>query len=134
MKKENLTKLAFVIVLLTGLIASLSIAGYYLQGKQQSSEGTATLIIRSLGSTKTERFKFSKGTPLGILKYNHRVETILNDNYIECIDDVCADGNYMWLFYVNDKAVNYGVKRYKLKDGDVVMFEFSNKDKMNDER
>jgi len=51
---------------------------------------------------------------------------MLNDNYIECIDGVCVDGNYMWLFYVNDKAVNYGVKRYKLKDGDVIMFKFTN--------
>ncbi len=126
MRKENLMRLSFAGVLLIGLIVSLSIAGYYLQGKQQSSDGEATLVIKSLGATKTERFKFSKGTPLGILKYNHRVETILNDNYIECIDDVCADGNYMWLFYVNDKAVNYGVKRYTLKDGDVIMFKFTN--------
>ena len=128
MRKENLTKWSFAGVLLIGLIVSLSIAGCQLQGKPQSSSGQATLVIRSLGATKTERFKFSKGTPLGILKYNHAVETILNDNYIECIDGVCADGNYMWLFYVNNKTINYGVKRYSLKDGDVVMFEFSNKD------
>ena len=127
MKKENLTKWLFVTALLVGLIASLSIGGYYLQGKQQSSEGTTTLIIKSLGTTKTERFKFTQGTPLGILKYNHRVETFLNNNYIECIDDVCADGNYMWLFYVNNKTINYGVKRYKLNDEDVIMFEFTNK-------
>jgi len=102
--------------------------GCRLEKKDQSSEGEATLIIRSLGGTKTERFKFSKGTPLGILKYNHAVETMLNDNYVECIDNVCADGNYMWLFYVNNKTINYGVKRYTLKDGDVLMFEFSDKD------
>ena len=100
--------------------------------EQQSSEGTATLVIKSPGGVKTERFKFTKGTPLGILKYNHRVETLLNDNYIECIDDVCADGNYMWLFYVNNKTINYGVKRYNLKDGDVVMFDFSDKDTSED--
>jgi hypothetical protein len=110
---------------LIGLIVSLSLAGYYLQGKGKSSEGTATLVIKSLGGVKTERFKFSKGTPLGILKYNHRVDTFLNDNFIECIDDVCADGNYMWLFYVNNKTINYGVKKYILKDGDVIMFEFT---------
>ena len=127
MKKENLTKWLFVTALLVGLIASLSIGGYYLQGKQQSSEGTTTLIIKSLGTTKTERFKFTQGTPLGILKYNHRVETFLNNNYIECIDDVCADGNYMWLFYINNKTINYGVKRYKLNDGDIIMFEFTNR-------
>ncbi len=92
---------------------------------QQSSEGTATLIIKSLGAQKTERFKFTRGTPIGILKYNHTVKTILNDNYIECIDSLCADGNYMWLFYANNKTVNYGVKRYKLIDGDVIMFEFT---------
>lgn len=96
-----------------------------MQEKQQSSNGQATLIIKSLGATKTERFKFSKGTPLGILKYNHTVETILNDNFIECIDGVCADGNYMWLLYINNKTINYGVKRYKLKNGDVVMFKFT---------
>lgn len=92
-----------------------------------SNEGEATLIIKGLGSTKTERFKFNKGTPLGILKYNHVVDTMLNDNYVECIDSVCADGNYMWLFYVNNETINYGVKRYRLKDGDVLMFEFSDK-------
>ena len=128
MKKENLTKLAFVIALLAGLILTTSLIGYYVEGNQQSNEGTATLIIRTLGATKTERFKFTKGTPLGILKYNHKVDTFLNDNFIECIDDVCADGNYMWLLYINNKTINYGAKRYKLKDGDVVMFEFSNKD------
>jgi len=112
-------------VLLIGLIVSLS--GCQFQGKQQNSGGEAILVIKSLGAVKTERFKFSKGTPLGILKYNHTVKTILNDNYIECIDDVCADGNYMWLFYVNNKTVNYGVKRYTLHDGDVVRFEFANK-------
>jgi hypothetical protein len=120
-------KLNSVRLLLIGLIASLSLVGCQLQEKQNNS-GEATLIIKSLGSTKTERFKFTKGTPLGILKYNYKVETLLNDNFIECIDDVCADGNYMWLFYVNNKTINYGVKRYELMDGDVVMFEFSNKD------
>ncbi|MEA2037624.1 MAG: DUF4430 domain-containing protein [Nanoarchaeota archaeon] len=94
-------------------------------GKQQSSQGTATLIIKALGQEKTERFKFTGGTPLGILKYNHRVDTFLNDNYIECIDDVCADGNYMWLLHVNNKTTNYGVKRYVIHDGDVIMFEFT---------
>lgn len=110
-----------------GLTASLSMIGCNLQENEPSSEGNATLTIKSLGSTKTERFKFSKGTPLGILKYNHKVDTILNDNFIECIDGVCADGNYIWLLYVNNKTINYGAKRYRLKEGDVVMFEFTNK-------
>ena len=104
---------------------ALSAIGYYLQKNPTITEGTATLIIKTLGSTKTERFKFEEGTPLGILKYNHRVKTTLNDNFVECIDDVCTDGNYWWIFKVNNKAINYGVKRYRLNDGDVIMFEFT---------
>ncbi|MBW2989080.1 DUF4430 domain-containing protein [Candidatus Woesearchaeota archaeon] len=108
-------------------MVSLILAGCFPQQKQGNSEGEATLIIDTLGSLKNERFKFKEGTPLGILRYNHKVETILNDNFIECIDGVCADGNYMWLFYINNKTANYGVKRYTLRDGDVVRFEFSDK-------
>ncbi|MBU0627596.1 MAG: DUF4430 domain-containing protein [Nanoarchaeota archaeon] len=84
-------------------------------------------MIKTLGTTKTERFKFSEGTPLGIIKYNHSVKTFLNDNFVECIDGVCADGNYLWLLKVNNKTVNYGAKRYELNDGDIVMFEFTNR-------
>ena len=128
MKKEVLMKLMFAAVLLGVLIASLSIQGQT-TSSLGSESGEATLVIKTIGATKTERFKFSEGTPLGILKYNHRVETILNDNFVECIDEVCADGDYMWLFYVNNKTLNYGVKRYMLRDGDAVMFEFSNQNK-----
>lgn len=127
MKKENSMRWMYAGLLLIGLIAALSITGYYLEKRQQNKQGEATLIVKTLGATKTETFKFSKGTPLGILKYNYRVKTILNDNFVECIDDVCADGDYMWLLYVNNKTVNYGAKRYMLNDGDVVMFEFTNK-------
>ena len=104
----------------------LALIGERLQGKQQSSNGTASLVIKTVGATKTERFKFSEGTPLGILRYNHAVKTFLNDNFVECIDDVCADGNYIWLVKVNNKTINYGAKRYEIDDGDIVMFEFTN--------
>lgn len=127
MKKENLTKWIFVTALLIGLIIALSLAGYYLQEKQQSNNGRATLIIKSLGETTEERFNFSDGTALGLLKNKHKIKAMLNDKFIECIDDVCADGGYLWLFYVNNKTINYGVKRYKLNDGDIIMFEFTNR-------
>ena len=127
MKKENLMKLVYATALLAGLVIVSALIGERMQGRQQSNSGTAELVIKTLGATKTERFKFSQGTPLGILKYNHSVRTFLNDNFVECIDDVCADGNYLWLLYVNNKTVNYGAKRYRIKDGDIVMFDFTNK-------
>ena len=125
MKKENSMRWIYAVVLLAGLIIGSSLIGYYLQGSQKSSEGTATLIIKVFDSEKTERFKFSEGTPIGILEYNHRVKTVLNGNFIECIDDACADGNYWWIFTVNNKTLNYGVNQYRLKEGDVIMLEFT---------
>ncbi|HZX45441.1 MAG TPA: DUF4430 domain-containing protein [Candidatus Nanoarchaeia archaeon] len=95
--------------------------------KEQPASGEATLVIDSLGSVKTERFKFSYGTPLGLLKYNHSVDTLFEGSFIECIDGICADGKYLWLLYVNNKTINYGAKKYRLADGDIVKFQFSNK-------
>jgi hypothetical protein len=109
-------------------VVVLSLIGCQKETDDQINGGNVTLIIKSLGTTKTERFKFSSGTPLEVVKYNHRVKTVLNDNFIECIDDVCADGGYWWLFYVNNKTINYGVKRYNLIDGDVILFEFNKQD------
>ncbi len=127
MKKEVLMKLVYATALLLGLIAASILIGYYLEGNKQPKEGNVTLVIDILGSQKTERFKFSTSTPLAILKYNHTVKTVLNNNFIECIDEVCADSNYWWLFKVNDKTTNYGVKGYRLSDKDTISFEFTRK-------
>lgn len=127
MKKEDLMKLMYAAALLAVLITGVILIGKNLQDSQQSSSGTAELVIKTLGATKTERFKFSKGTPLGILRYNHSVKTFLNDNFVECIDEVCADGNYWWVLKVNNRILNYGAKKYDLNNGDIVMFEFTNR-------
>jgi hypothetical protein len=110
-------------LLLIGLIAVQGCA------EKRIDSGQATLMIKSIGDTKTERFKFTKGTPLGILEYNHTVKTFLNDNFVECIDGVCASKEYIWLLYVNDNLINYGAKRYSLEDGDIVTFSFEKSSK-----
>jgi len=110
------------------LIGLLTVTGIYLRENQtESSHGEVTLIIKSLGVTKIERFKFSEGTALGLLSMNHSVKTMLDKDFIICIDGVCADKEYYWLFYVNNKTINYGAKRYRLKDKDVIKFEFTNR-------
>ncbi|MBW2975290.1 DUF4430 domain-containing protein [Candidatus Woesearchaeota archaeon] len=124
MGQVNLTRLRLISVLLLLLAAGLSITGCGSGSSNSSPEGEAKLVIRADGNEKTERFKFRKGTPLGILNYNHSVKTALNDNFIECIDGVCADSSHIWVVYINNKSLDHGLKRYKLSDGDVVMFEF----------
>jgi len=127
MKKADLMKRSYAIILLASFIIALSLVGYYLEEKQQNNKGTASLIIKTLGKTTTERFNFTKGNALGLLKQNHEVKTLLNDNFVECIDKVCANQDYLWGFYVNNKSINFGVKSYRLQDGDIIIFEFSNK-------
>ena len=120
-------KRTYALILLAGLIVAASLIGYYLEEKQQNNKGTASLIIETLGKTTNERFNFTKGTALGMLEQKHDVKTLLNDNFIECIDDVCTDKDYWWIFYVNEKEINLGVDNYRLKDGDKIRFEFTNR-------
>jgi len=82
-------------------------------------------MIKTLGQTTSESFNFTKGNALGLLQQNHDVKTLLNDNYIECIDKTCTNKDYHWLFFVNNKTINYGVKNYMLKDKDIIKFEFT---------
>ena len=105
-------------------MAIASLIGFYIEKKQLSNEGKAALIIRTLGETTREEFNFTSGTAWGLLNHNHNIRAILNDKFIECIDSICADGKYLWMFYVNNRTVNYGIKNYRLKDGDIIEFKF----------
>jgi len=102
----------------------LSLIGYYIETKEQNNSGEVILIIETIGTTITEKYNFSRASAIGLLKQNHEVKTILNDNFVECIDDICANSEYAWSFTVDNKSVNYGAKNYRLKDKDVVKFEF----------
>lgn len=127
MKKGILMKRSFALILLIGLATSLVLVGLKEQRKyQQSLEGNATLIIKSIGRTTTEKFKVVDATALELLKHRHKVE-LTYGKYLKCIDDVCANKEYMWNWYVNERLLSLGADDYKVKDGDKIKFEFVSK-------
>lgn len=104
-------------------MAIVTLVGYFLQEEQVVSEGNVTLVVESIGKTTVEEFDLDGMIVLDLLKNNHEV---INDYFVKCIDDVCADGKYSWLFYVNEEVVSEGVQRYEVNRGDKIEFRFKN--------
>jgi hypothetical protein len=42
------------------------------------------------------------------------------NKYIVCVNGVCKEGDYSWVYYVNDKPMNQGLDVYQVRDGDAV--------------
>lgn len=127
MKKADLMKKSFVLILLASLVAILILAGLISSGKeQQGSEGNITLIIVSLGKTTTEKFFSKNAKAIDLLKHKHEIKTTIG-GYIKCIDDVCVYSDYDWVFYVNNKSSPLSILNYKTKSGDMIIFEFTRK-------
>lgn|SRR3989338_3712498 len=128
MKKDILMKKSFALILLISLVAALILGGLRESKKeQQSNEGNATLVIKSIGKTTTENFSSKDATAMDLLKYRHKLKTTIG-GYIKCIDDVCVHSDYNWAFYVNNKSISLSASSYKVKDDDIIRFEFTRLD------
>jgi hypothetical protein len=114
----------YIMLLLTGLVALMVLTGYLTQEKTEVKQGTAVLIICSIGKTLQEEVQTSGATATQALKQRHNITT---DSGLRCIDEICAQGNYRWVFYINDKLSNYGIDNYLIKGGDKIEFRFTNK-------
>lgn len=89
--------------------------------EKNDNKGTTTLVIKTIGKTSSEKYNFTKGTALGLLKNAHNIKT--KQYMIECIDGICADREYWWVFKVNNKTINYGANDYVLQNNDIIEFE-----------
>ncbi|MFC2135454.1 DUF4430 domain-containing protein [Bacteroidota bacterium] len=94
--------------------------------QNQSSEGEATIIVEILGQNRTSHFHFHDATLLEILGYKYEVKTrkTLYTDYLSCLEGVCANDEYSWVYYVNGEPLNMGVDVYKVQDGDVILFSY----------
>ena len=95
----------------------------YFQGKQGSKEGEFTLKITFIGNESSETFNNSAITLRDALVAHHNIGTTVND-YVKCIDGVCAGSDYHWQFYANDVKANYGVDSYPVSEDDIIEFRF----------
>lgn len=94
--------------------------------QNQSSSGGVTLTLSILGEEETSNFYFEDATLLDVLKLKYEVETkkTFYTEYIKCVKNVCVNDEYSWVYYVNDKPINYGVNVYQVQDQDKVLFAY----------
>lgn len=106
---------------------ALTIAGLKLQKSinLQSHAEEAKLIVTSIGSKSEEIHKADGRTALNLLAQHHNIT--LKNTFIECINNVCADSGYWWLFIVNMKKSSESAHFYKVKGGDIIEFRFAKK-------
>lgn len=85
--------------------------------------GIVTLRISSIGNSTIERFNSSGTTAIELLEHRHDVKKNYGE-YVECIDDVCGNKEYMWTFYVNGEKSVVGASQYNVKKEDEIEFKF----------
>ena len=94
--------------------------------ENRAVNGSAELVIKTIGNTTTEAFDTVGYAALKMLQKNHDVKTAFGFA-IRCIDDVCVEGGYWWPMYVNGEKASIGPQSYIVKDDDKVEFILSKK-------
>lgn len=94
--------------------------------QEKVNEGKLSLNLDVLGSSETSEFYFKDSSLLDILKSKYEVETKKSffSEYIKCINDVCANDEYSWVYYLNGEPMNLGLDVYMPLDGDRVLISY----------
>ena len=107
---------------------ALIIAGLNLKEASNENPGNkavVNLIVTSIGSKSEKNYQPHGLTALNLLAINHNVT--FKHNFIECVNNICADSGYWWKFLVNGKESPVGANFYKVWDGDAIEFRFAKK-------
>jgi len=101
------------------LLLSLSL----ISCQKQASEGEVSLTVSVLGRNETARYGFKQATLLDVLRKKCDVETkkTIFTEYLTCVDNVCANDEFSWVYYVNDDPINEGVDVYQVQDNDSIL-------------
>ncbi len=96
------------------------------QQSKSNENGSAELVIKTIGNTTTENFDSVEYTALEMLQKNHDIKASFGFA-IKCIDDVCAESGYWWPMYINGEKASIGPQSYIVKDNDKIEFVLSKK-------
>ena len=94
--------------------------------ENRAVNGSAELVIRTIGNTTTEAFDTVGYTALEMLRKSHDVKMAFGFA-VRCIDDVCAESGYWWPMHINGEKASIGPQSYIVKDNDKIEFVLSKK-------
>ncbi|GEM_PF-1390776 len=134
-KRDLFKKNLYILIILAALLLILFSYGCAIQNAQKEKEknpyeGTATLIVKTIGKTDSYQIMFNNVTALQMLSQNFNVSISTHPAlgaFINCINGVCGKGNYFWAFYINNKSSNVAASAYKVMNGDILEFRFTDK-------
>lgn len=119
--------LILVLAALLIAILGLSVAGYF-QANKAENKGKVTLKTNVLGVTKEKTYEFENLTALELLQKDNRVNLTFSGYgaFVQCINSICSNSNYYWMYYVNNELAAVGASDYKIKNNDTIEFKYSN--------
>ncbi len=115
------------------VIAVFSIAGYFQLNKTEN-KGKVTLMTNVLGVTKEKTYEFANLTALELLQKDNLVNLTYSSYgaFVQCINDICSNSNYYWMYYVNSELAPVGASDYRIKNNDTIEFRYEKKKKKKD--
>ena len=94
--------------------------------KNSHNTGVAVIKISTIGKESEENVNATGITAIELLREKHEVKTNYGD-YVECIDGVCAEKDYMWTFYLNTEKSTVGASEYIVNNNDLIEWRFDKK-------
>lgn len=124
MKSKNLN-LMLILLAFASIIAVISLLGFF-QISNEKNIGNVTLIITVFNDSKFSKYNFENMTALELLQMDNEVNTTYSKYgaFVNCINNICTNSNYYWMYYVNGGMASVGVSEYKIKDNDIVEFKY----------
>jgi competence protein ComGC len=126
----NNKNLKIIIVLLILSILVFSFLGYLQYNKNnlfiKKESGYVELIIKVFNTTKVDKYSFRNITALELLELDNDVNVTYSKfgAFIRCINNICSNDNYYWLYYVNGNLAQVGAGEYVVKSGDRIEFKY----------
>lgn len=124
MRSKNLN-LMLILLALAIIIAVISLLGFF-QISNEKNIGNVTLIITVFDNSETHKYNFENITALKLLQMDNEVNTTYSKYgaFVNCINNICSNSNYYWMYYANGGMASVGASEYKIKDNDIVEFRY----------
>ncbi len=116
------------------LVAVIAIIGIFIIGglpsanttKNQNTNENVTLAVNMFNNSKSFSYEFQNISALGLLEKNNTVNVTDSKygKFVNCINSVCSNNNYYWIYYVNNKEAQLGAASYYVKGNDTIEFKY----------
>lgn len=124
MRSKNLN-LMLTLALLVIFIVVISLVGYSQISKERNF-ANVTLVVTVFNKSESNSYTSVNITALELLQLGNQVNTTYSKYgaFVNCINDICSNGDYYWMYYVNGEMAAVGASDYRANDWDIIEFRY----------